>query len=212
VLGKHRDAWSSLVALLRDLHGFDEADPRMRRLERELAAKCAAIGKCLTAADCDEKTLRTQLSDFFDFLGLDAFRRMFPQYLQGTFIGERFRDLTGHVWKCYQAAGDWAQALADFAGDDTVPIITVHKSKGLEYHTVVFMGLEDSAMWNFASQSEEEKRGFFVAFSRAKKRVLFTFCDTRAKGSGKAVSQTRKGIGVLYDLLESAGVTPEAVA
>src|SRR5262249_52708685 len=155
------------------------------QLERDLTSRCTSIGKVLTTANCDEKALRAQLSEFFDFLGLDAFRRLFPQYVQGTYIGERFRALTGHLWRRYKVAGNWTQALGDFAGDDTIPIITVHKSKGLEYHTVVFMGLEDSAMWNFASQSEEEKRGFFVAFSRAKKRVFFTFCDKRAKAGGK---------------------------
>jgi hypothetical protein len=194
------------------LRGFDEADPRVRQLEGELTSKCAGIGDALRATDCDEQKLRGQLSGFFDFLGLEGFRRMFPQYAQGTYIGERFRDLTAQLWKCFEATADWAQALADFAGDDTIPIITVHKSKGLEYHTVVFMGLEDSAMWNFASQSEEEKRGFFVAFSRAKKRVLFTFCEKRSKGGGKPAAQTRKGISALYELLEAAGVKAETIA
>jgi superfamily I DNA/RNA helicase len=74
------------------------------------------------------------------------------------------------------------------------------------------MGLEDSALWNFASQSDEEKRAFFVAFSRAKKRVLLTFCEKRAKAGGRPVAQSRKSIGVLYSLLEAAGVRAETVA
>ena len=99
----------------------------------------------------------------------------------------------------------------EIVGADSIPIITVHKSKGLEYHTVVFMGLEDSALFKFSEQTDEEMRTFFVAFSRAKKRVLFTFCDRRikkGKGSGR---QSRDNIGELYALLESAGVEAESI-
>jgi superfamily I DNA/RNA helicase len=212
VRGRDPEAWASLVGLLRDIRGLDESDSRVRQVERELTTACARIRNALRAPDIDLAAVRRELAAFFDFLGLDAFRRLFPQYLQGTYIKEKFRDFTDHLWRYYEATSDWRQALADLAGDDTIPIITVHKSKGLEYHTVVFMGLEDSALWNFASQSDEEKRGFFVAFSRAKKRVLFTFCQKRAKGGGTAVAQSRTKIGVLYELLEKAGIRAEAVS
>ncbi|OWU64365.1 MAG: hypothetical protein CBB60_010185 [Armatimonadetes bacterium Cent15-Ar3] len=205
VHGRNRTAWTSLVSLICSIRGLNEADLRVRQVERETKAKCAAIGNALAAPSCDLKTLRKQLCEFFDFVGLDAFRRLYPQYLQGDYIKERFRDFTDKLWEYFQVAGNWPQALSDMVGEDTVPIITVHKSKGLEYHTVVFMGLEDSAFWTFANQSDEEKRAFFVAFSRAKKRVLFTFCDRRAKGKCPEVAQSQKNIRVLYELLTRAG-------
>jgi superfamily I DNA/RNA helicase len=208
---QHRSAWTALVSLVSGIRGLDGSDPKVRRIERELTSICKKIGITLASADCDQKGLRMQLARFFDFVDLDAFRRLYPQYLQGTYIQERFRDFTDHLWKCYQTAGNWPQALADVVGEDTIPIITVHKSKGLEYHTVVFVGLEDSAMWNFARQSEEEKRAFFVAFSRAKKRVLFTVCEKRARAKGRSEPQSRKNIGVLYELLATAGIEAESI-
>ena len=90
-------------------------------------------------------------------------------------------------------------------GVDIVPAMTVHKSKGLEFHTVVFLGLEDSQLWNFARQTEEEKRGFFVALSRAITRVIFTFCDVRDGRFGRR-RQARAKIRDLYALLQAAGV------
>ena len=30
-------------------------------------------------------------------------------------------------------------------GVDQVPLMTVHKSKGLEFHTMIFVGLDDEA-------------------------------------------------------------------
>jgi len=209
--GKNRIAWTALISLICGIRGVDDADPKVRKIEREMKAKFAAIGAALAAPECDLKELRKQLADFFEFVGLDAFRRLYPQYLQGDYLRERFRDFTNKLWEYFQTAGNWPQSLSDMIGEDTVPIITVHKSKGLEYHTVVFMGLEDSAIWNFASQSDEEKRAFFVAFSRAKKRVLFTFCEKRAKGNGHPIKQTRRSIGELYRLLASAGAQDERI-
>ena len=52
--------------------------------------------------------------------------------------------------------------------------MTIHKSKGLEYEVVYFLGLEDSAFWSFNDQPEEDKSAFFVALSRAKSYLIFT--------------------------------------
>ena len=85
--------------------------------------------------------------------------------------------------------------------------MTIYKSKGLEYQTVVFMGLEDAAFRNFTTQSEEESRAFFVVFSRAKERVLFTFCQRRSRSTGRpATPQTLGDIRSLYELLQEARV------
>lgn len=75
--------------------------------------------------------------------------------------------------------------------------MTIHKSKGLEYHTVIFIGLDDDAWFAFRSQTKEEMCGFFVAFTRAKQRVLFSYCAARG---------SRAAVAPLYTLLKSAGV------
>jgi ATP-dependent exoDNAse (exonuclease V) beta subunit len=33
--------------------------------------------------------------------------------------------------------------------------MTIHKSKGLEYHTVIFVGLDDGAWWSFKKDEYE---------------------------------------------------------
>jgi DNA helicase-2/ATP-dependent DNA helicase PcrA len=57
--------------------------------------------------------------------------------------------------------------------------MTIRKRESLEFHTVIFLGLEDSQWWAFTRQSDEDERAFFVAFSRAIHRVCFTYCDER---------------------------------
>jgi len=84
-----------------------------------------------------------------------------------------------------------------------VPLMTIHKSKGLEYHTVIFVGLDDQAWWSFANDKIEATAGFFVAFTRAKQRVLFSYCAQRGD---------RSKIAALYQLLSKAGVKTINVA
>ena len=81
--------------------------------------------------------------------------------------------------------------------------MTLHKSKGLEYHTVIFAGLDDSAWWSYAQDTAVATAGFFVVFTRAKQRVIFT--DSPSRG-------TRKSIALLYALLASDSVQTLSVA
>jgi DNA helicase-2/ATP-dependent DNA helicase PcrA len=66
------------------------------------------------------------------------------------------------------------------SGVDSVPVMSIHKSKGLEFHTVIFMGLEDFPFRRgLAEKNGEEECNVFVAFSRAKERVIITTIDER---------------------------------
>jgi len=51
--------------------------------------------------------------------------------------------------------------------------MTIHKSKGLEYHTIIFVGLHHNAFWGYRNNREEETNTFFVALSRGARTCLF---------------------------------------
>lgn len=95
-------------------------------------------------------------------------------------------------------------AIENFRGDHSVPIMTIHKSKGLEYNAVYFIGLEDSAFWNFRNQPDEDRCTFFVALSRAKASVTFTFCKKRT--GMKCPMQRHNAINEFFDLLQRPGI------
>lgn len=66
------------------------------------------------------------------------------------------------------------------AAGDTVTIMTMHSSKGLEYETVFLPGIGDDVMpatWveKSADDIEEERRLFYVAMTRAKKNLLISY-------------------------------------
>lgn len=66
-----------------------------------------------------------------------------------------------------------------------VTLMTVHAAKGLEFETVFVSGMEEGLFphQGMGSESErdeeEERRLFYVAMTRAKKRILLTFARTR---------------------------------
>ena len=131
------------------------------------------------------------------FIGWARLQAAYVRYRQGDWLKKVSEAVSLHLWASCQAAQDWATALDVFEGLNAIPLMTIHKSKGLEYHTVCFIGLDDSAWWSFSRDVKEATAGFFVAFTRAKQRVVFTYCAGRG---------TRTSIGPLYSLLTQAGV------
>lgn len=65
------------------------------------------------------------------------------------------------------------------ARDPKIPIITIHQAKGLEFDYVFLASLEDRVFPTFWSVKkgniEEEKRLFYVAITRAKKRLYLSW-------------------------------------
>jgi len=132
-----------------------------------------------------------------EFVGRQNITSASPTYHYGDWLDKVIDAATRHLQASYSGANDWTDVLDRYEGLDSVPLMTVHKSKGLEYHTIIFVGLEDTALFNFEKQTDEETAGFFVAFSRARQRALFTYCASRGD---------RNAIAPLYQLLDSAGV------
>jgi superfamily I DNA/RNA helicase len=72
-------------------------------------------------------------------------------------------------------------ALLRFSEDSAVRIMTIHKSKGLEFDTVVILGIENQTFWGKAN---EERSAFFVGISRAKRRLWLTVVNNRPTPEG----------------------------
>jgi DNA helicase-2/ATP-dependent DNA helicase PcrA len=56
-----------------------------------------------------------------------------------------------------------------------VPIVTAHQVKGLEFDYVFIIGMNEYVFPNRRSDLEEEKRLFYVAMTRAKKKIFITY-------------------------------------
>ena len=206
------EAWDSATEFMLEMQGYDsEANGRTAdTLAPRVATFCKMLRTELGAA-ADVESIHAALNKITEFLGPSSFQRMFPQYEQGSLYAETLAACAAELAESRSKTDGWKAAIDRFEGVGTVPIMTIHKSKGLEYHTVVFVGLEDSALWAFRRNPDEETCGFFVAFSRAKKRVVFTYCEVRPGNDGRPASQQRSEIAPIYELLADAGVSVEQI-
>lgn len=190
--------WSQSVSSLCRLQGvLPEDGSGLSKVSKELDGFAknlrAEFGDLAVAkARCAE-----MIDSVLDFMGRDELIAAFPAYGQGDWFANVTEAIGLHLRSSFEGAADWTDALTDYDGLDAVPLMTVHKAKGLEYHTVIFVGLDDGAWWSFSQDKIEGTAGFFVAFTRAKQRVVFTYCRKRGK---------RDDIATLYDLLNKAGV------
>ena len=131
-------------------------------------------------------------------------KSFFQEYHRGDYLDDQLKKFRQLFLKEMEKADNWLLAIESFAGIHSIPIMTIHKSKGLEYSAVYFVGLEDSAFWNFARQPEEDRCAFFVALSRAKHSVTFTFCKQRS--AFRQPYQSHDNINEFFDLLQKPGV------
>ncbi|MDZ7860129.1 MAG: UvrD-helicase domain-containing protein [Candidatus Krumholzibacteriota bacterium] len=73
-------------------------------------------------------------------------------------------------------------AVDTMKNEDTVSLMTLHNSKGLEYRVVMITGLEEGLLPHYSSfdsegELEEERRLFYVGMTRAKE-LLFVFTSS----------------------------------
>jgi len=131
------------------------------------------------------------------FIGIEHFVQSFPEYRQGEGLKKVIDATSSLLSECCSKSQNWENALISFEGKDSVPLMTIHKCKGLEFHTVYFVGLDDNAWWSFERDRDESIAGFFVSFTRAAQRIFYTYCSARGK---------KRKIDEIYKLIESAGV------
>jgi hypothetical protein len=116
------------------------------------------------------------------------------------------------LWRDAVSSAVFIPGKNHYARRPAIRLLGFWVTRSLEYHTIVFVGFEDSAFWNFSKKPTEETCTFFVAFSRAKNRVVFTFCEHPAKPAHAPLEpQHRATVGPLYAILEQAGVSIEDI-
>ncbi len=198
-------SWSTLIDMLIRMRGFAPDEEPAKNLGREITGMIAYLREPLAAAGTDEEVIEL-IHGMIEFVDAPTFRRLHPQCSQGDSFDKTIGDCARILAETRSRTPSWTATLDDFLGLHSIPIMTIAKSKGLEFHTVIVLGLEDYAFHRPQGNPAEEECNFFVAFSRAKKRVVFTFADRR---SGRWNQRAR--IARYYGLLDAAGVDIEVI-
>ena len=199
--GRH---WSECQEALGALRGISiDDDAGQSRFARELDAYAVQLAAAYPTPPASQPDALALLGKVIDFIGRERLIAVHPAYAQGDWLQKVIESAAAHLHASATHAASWSEALDTYEGLHAIPLMTIHKSKGLEYHTVIFVGLDDGAWWSFAGDQIEATAGFFVAFTRAKQRVVFTYCSQRGQ---------RRKIATLYDLLSKAGVQIAQIA
>lgn len=192
-------------AFLSNLHTEFE-DHQLLKLESDLSKSVKQIRKkyIKNTINIKEEEIIEIIDQVIELAGEARIKAHFPSYknedLFSSLINRVKREIVNN-----SKQNSLVKSLDILIGINTIPIMTIHKSKGLEYHTVIFVGLEDGAFWSFQNQPDEDKCAFFVALSRAKEKVVFTFSKKR-KGKFGIESQTIKKIEILFEELSKSEV------
>lgn len=193
--GRHWTECQEVLGVLRGVGLDDEFE--QARFAQELDNYATRLGRNYQTPPTEYLAARKLVDDVLGFIGRGQFIAAHRAYDQGDWLDKVLTSTAIHLAQSAASANDWASTLDAYEGLYAIPLMTIHKSKGLEYHSVIFVGLDDGAWWSFADDKIEGTAGFFVAFTRAKQRVVFTYCARRG---------ARKKIAALYRLLGQAGV------
>jgi UvrD-like helicase C-terminal domain len=193
--GRHWTECQEALGALRGIGPDDEVE--QARFAKALDAYARRLARDYPAPPTIESAARKLVDDVLGFIDRGRLVAIHPAYGQGDWLEKVLASTATHLAQSATMAIGWTDALDVYEGLHAISLMTIHKSKGLEYHTVIFVGLDDGAWWSFAGDQVEATAGFFVAFTRAKQRVVFTYCAQRG---------TRTKIATLYELLAQAGV------
>ena len=195
------DAWIALRDEVMELKGYDSESTKGQKTADELSI-FVQVARAQLLAITSGTDLRSFLFTLISFMGESSLRQRHERYLQDDFFMKTFDDCCNALFEAWSRKGSWSEAVDDLTGVDSVPVMSIHKSKGLEFHTVIFMGLEDFPFRRgLAENNGEEECNVFVAFSRAKERVLITTVDERF-----GYSQRRDEVRKFFQVFSAAGV------
>ncbi|MCC4242967.1 UvrD-helicase domain-containing protein [Stappia indica] len=190
------DAWNTTQDHLQALAGTSPDDGTgQERLQREIAVFSRNLRQTMRDEPPGPAVADRLFAQTLEFTGVERLRQTYPEYRRDADF-QRVR--TGFqllLRECTENAVDWISVLDRFEGKGQVPLMTIHKSKGLEFHTMIFFGLDAKSWWSLLPDHDEELKSFFVAFTRAKQRAFFAYCSERGNT-----------IGWLEQLLLPAGV------
>ncbi|MEG7664500.1 ATP-dependent helicase [Hafnia paralvei] len=118
--------------------------------------------------------------EFLKYIGSKMLVALSPDYETRERLNDVIRETFARIKELLKSEPDLPKALGRFADDQAVRILTIHKSKGLEFDSVIIMAVENEI---FFGNQDENRCAFFVGVSRAKRRLILTHADQRERSA-----------------------------
>lgn len=111
-----------------------------------------------------------------DKVGIKTLSALSHDYESKARLVQVVNDTKTRIEELLKLEPDLLKVLELFSDDQAVRLLTIHKSKGLEFDTVVILGVENQSFWG---EDDAERCAFFVGVSRAKERLILTCSEHR---------------------------------
>lgn len=121
-------------------------------------------------------------STFLKTVGIETLMALSPEYETRSRLRDLITQTKLKIEEFTKTEPDLLLALKRFSNDQAVRMLTIHKSKGLEFDSVIILGIEQEIF--FGTDHEANRCAFFVGVSRAKRRLVLTHADRRERPQG----------------------------
>lgn len=188
--------WVETLELLNRVTGSEQDVLQERRSADHLSEFTSSLRRWLNATPASKTDPESVIQRATSIVEAELLKSYVRSQHAGDDFGLLAEGLSERLRAVMTPGLSWSQVFSDVVASDAVTLMTIHRSKGLEYHTVIMLGLDDQQWWSYKKDSEGATATFFVGLSRAAHRVIFTATTPRHREGD---------IRDLYDLLDSAG-------
>lgn len=169
---------TELYAINLSLNKVDIGDDKEEELTINLINFISLKQELLTTSTTADELL-SYIQSFVHFLEVKKLKGRWKQYKSPEYYNLIWKNLEVHLRNMCAQAASLEIAIRLFNAENAVQIMNIHKCKGLEYHSVYFVGLEDQAFWNYKQKPFENNCAIYVALSRAKEQLCITYSQNR---------------------------------
>src|SRR5690554_2038897 len=187
--------WQQATSALNGLQGlFADDEVEQQRVSQELSSFIQTTKPQVNQKEITAKNSKDIVAKILAFIGEKNIKQAMPAYQADEEYNRVLEGLNLLLEESLANAKSWLEVLDKFMGKNQVQLLSIHKSKGLEYHTVFVLGLDDKSWWSLknAAQGSEELSSLFVAVTRAQQRLYFLLSE----GKGKAIPWVKQVLAV----------------
>lgn len=172
-------AYAELMQVFDSRDDDDETALRQDRAVKQFLADASAA---VREASWDIDSWPQLIQQFLDLVTEPVLVSLSPAYQHGEKLQKDIAGATTALQEAIAETGSETDALARLSGLDAVRVLTIHKSKGLEFDKVVMLGAEEETYWG--KNKRELRCIFFVGISRAKTELVLTVARHRPRPAG----------------------------
>ncbi len=169
-------AWIRLMNQLQPFADENEQSEFRRSLDNFIKKQRKLISAKATTQR--QESWWTSATLFLRHIGIETVAALSPDYESKERLREVIKGTKNHIKDLVLITSTLQEALERFSDDQSVRILTIHKSKGLEFDSVVMMAIENEIFWG---DHDENRCAFFVGVSRAKRRLVLTHAALRKR-------------------------------